>query len=171
LLRIPYADAPFIEGAAQAIAAARDARGAQVDALVAEIEFIRGQETPIFITGDFNEPSTLDWTESVFQAGGCPVVARWPSTGRLIDEGFVDAYRHVHPDPLAHPGYTWTPITSEEDPKDRHDRIDFVFVGGRYGQIEEAKVVGERPESADIVITPYPSDHRGVAVTVRLELP
>jgi exonuclease III len=171
LLRIPYADAPFIQGAERAVAAAREARGPQVDDLLAEVERSRGEKTPIFITGDFNEPSALDWTDDVFQAGGCPVAVRWPSTASVIEAGFVDAYRHIYPDPLTHPGHTWTPTTSVEDPKDRHDRIDFVFVGGRYGQIEQASVVGERPGRADVVLDPYPSDHRAVVATVRLATP
>jgi exonuclease III len=82
--------------------------------------------------------------------------------------GFVDGYREAHPDPLKAPGYTWTPTTAENDPKDRHDRIDFVFVGGRRATVELAEVVGESRARADIVVAPYPSDHRAVVVTVQL---
>jgi exodeoxyribonuclease III len=36
-------------------------------------------------------------------------------------------------------------------------------------RVEKAEVVGERPERADIVVTPYPSDHRAVVATVVIE--
>ena len=127
-----------------------------------EINSVRREGTPIFVTGDFNEPSSLDWTEAVEQAGKCPVAVRWPTTAAILDAGFVDAYRVAHPDPLSSPGYTWTPITAVDDPQDRHDRIDFVLVGGSGAKVEAADVVGEKPERADVVVTPYPSDHRGV---------
>jgi hypothetical protein len=44
-----------------------------------------------------------------------------------------------------------------------------VYVGGRGGKVTDAKVIGERREKSDIVVTPYPSDHRGVVATVVLE--
>jgi exonuclease III len=169
LLKIPYNDAPFIETEQQAISEARAARGRQVTAMLAEIERIRGDGAPIFITGDFNEPSSLDWTDAVQRAGRSPIAVRWPTTATVLDAGFVDTYREVHPDPLKSPGYTWTPISSESDPQDRHDRIDFVFVGDRGAKVAEAKIIGERAERADIAVTPYPTDHRGVVATVELD--
>jgi exodeoxyribonuclease III len=72
-----------------------------------------------------------------------------------------DAYRAVYPDPVSHPGWTWTPITREDDPRDRHDRIDMIFTGPGV-RVTSAAIVGERPERADIVVRPYPSDHRAV---------
>ena len=62
-----------------------------------------------------------------------------------------------------------TPTTAEDDPKDRHDRIDFVLFRGARARVENAEVVGERPQRADIVVTPYPSDHRAVVATLRLQ--
>jgi exodeoxyribonuclease III len=44
-----------------------------------------------------------------------------------------------------------------------------VLVGGRGAKVRDAKVIGERPEKADIVVTPYPTDHRGVVATVEVE--
>lgn len=169
LLDIPYNDGPFIKTEQQAIAEARAARGKQVDAMLAEVDRVRDDKSPIFIVGDFNEPSSLDWTDAIARSGQAPVAVRWPATTAAHDAGFVDAYRETHPDPLKSPGYTWTPITSDTDPKDRHDRIDFIFVGGRGAKVKDARVVGERPEKADIVVTPYPSDHRGVVATVEIE--
>jgi exonuclease III len=169
LLKIPYNDAPFITTAAEAILEARKARGEQVAALLQEIEAIRDEGTPIFITGDFNEPSDLDWTDAVSDAMCCPIAVAWPSTFALGEAGFTDAYREARPDPLKHPGYTWTPITKEDDPADRHDRIDFVFTSGPNVRVENAHIVGESEGRADIIVTPYPSDHRAMVATVVLD--
>jgi exonuclease III len=77
-----------------------------------------------------------------------------------------DAFRTVHPDEVARPGWTWTPTTRPDDPKDRHDRIDFVFFAGRGVAVKHCSIVGEAKESADIVVQPYPSDHRAVVATI-----
>ena len=169
LLKIPYADAPFIESSDEAVREAKQARAKQVESMLTEIEAVRDQQTPIFVTGDFNEPSPADWTEAVCKEGRCPVAVKWPSAGAILRAGFVDAYREVHPDPLKAPGYTWTPTTAADDPNDHHDRIDFVLASGREAVITKAEIVGERSEKADIVVAPYPSDHRGVVATVTLK--
>ena len=169
LLKIPYADAPFIDDAQEAVAAARDAREESITAMLGELQAVRGEGAAMFVTGDFNEPSPLDWTEAVCQAGRCPCIVDWPTAAAVLQAGFVDAYRQIHPDPLKAPGYTWTPLTSVDDPQDRHDRIDQVLVAGDGVSVENAEVVGESPENADIVVTPYPSDHRGVVATVKLQ--
>ena len=168
LLRIPYANAPFLKTADEAIAAAREARGGQVERMLAEVKAILPEGLPVFITGDFNEPSHLDWTSDAVQANLCPLVVAWPSTKAVVAAGFLDAYRTVHPDPVKYRGLTWTPTTKPTDPKDRHDRIDFVFVGGSKVQIKDATIVGEAADFADTVIDPYPSDHRAVVAEVRL---
>ena len=116
LVKIPYNDAPFITTEAEAIDEARKAPAEEVRTFVEEIESVHGEGTPIFVTGDFNEPSSLDWTPAVVTAGKCPIAVRWPSTAAILDAGFVDAYRVAHPDPLQSPGYTWTPTTAEDDP-------------------------------------------------------
>jgi exonuclease III len=169
LMKIPYADAPFVDSGAAAEAAAKLARADQVARMLAEIEAVRDQGTAIFVTGDFNEPSPADWTDAVRQAGRCPVVVEWPTETAILQAGFVDAYRAAHPDPLQAPGHTWTPITAADDPNDRHDRIDFVLASERGARVTKAEIVGENSEQADIVVAPYPSDHRSVVATVTLE--
>ena len=169
LLKIPYNDAPFITTAVEAVREARKARGHQVARMLKEVESVRDDMTPIVVTGDFNEPSCHDWTDAASHARCCPLAVPWPTTTALHDAGFVDAYREARPDPRKWPGHTWTPTTAEDDPADRHDRIDFVFVGGRNVRVEKAEVVGERPDRADIVVIPYPSDHRAVVATVVVE--
>ena len=64
LLNIPYANAPFLKTEIDAIAAAKKARGHQVNDLIKEIHDLDDKTIPVIITGDFNEPSHLDWTQT-----------------------------------------------------------------------------------------------------------
>ena len=168
LLKIPYAGAPFLQTAAEAVHAAESARGGQVERMLGEVKEILAEGTPVFVTGDFNEPSHLDWTAASVTAKHSPLEVAWPTTRAVATAGFVDAYRSVHQDPVKHRGITWTPITKLDDPKDRHDRIDFVFVRSPKARIRSAEVVGETRDFADIVVEKYPSDHRAVVAEVEL---
>jgi exonuclease III len=117
---------------------------------------------PVFLTGDFNEPSHLDWTGRAVKGGCCQIEVRWPASERIIDAGLTDLYRTAFPDEVAHRGHTWTPTPAERDVP---DRIDFVYANSTAKPISSA-VVGESAENADIVVDPYPSDHRAVLAKV-----
>ena len=69
---------------------------------------------------------------------------------------------------MKHPGYTWTPVSKPDNPKDHHDRIDFVYSKGKQVSVLNAEIVGENKKNADIVVSPYPSDHRAVVCTFKL---
>jgi endonuclease/exonuclease/phosphatase family metal-dependent hydrolase len=125
---------------------------------------------PVFLTGDFNSPSHLDWTpavDAVREEVRYPVA--WPVSAALADAGFRDSYREIHPDPVAVPGFTWTPPgTLESVPDEVHDRIDWVLVQGP-AQTLDAELVGEAGgPDVDIERDPYPTDHRGVVSTFRV---
>lgn len=169
LAGIPYANGRFIQTAAQAVDEARQARGDQVARLLMELKPALAGGKPVFLTGDFNEPSSLDWTARAAAAGRCPVAVEYPSTLAVMQAGMRDAYRTAHPDELAHPGHTWTPTTRPDDPKDRHDRIDFVFLAGTSVSVKHCAVVGESSRYAGLVVQPYPSDHRAVVATMEWE--
>jgi exodeoxyribonuclease-3 len=74
----------------------------------------------------------------------------------------------VYPDEMKNPGFTWSPICKADDPKTHHDRIDFVYFKGNGLKVTDAKIIGENEENADIVVAPYPSDHRAVVATFTL---
>jgi hypothetical protein len=121
---------------------------------------------PTFFTGDFNTPSHRDWTRAAVMARGLPYPIEWPVSLRMEAAGFVDSYRAVHPDPVADPGFTWTsgyPAPFVYD-WDVFDRIDFVWAAGAVVPTG-SQVVGESTANADLVVTPYPTDHRGVVST------
>ncbi len=157
---IPYGNAPFITTAKEAREWARKARGSQVDNLLAELKPAIAQGGAVFLTGDFNEPSFQDWTDRARKANLVPVSVKYPATSMVVGAGMVDSFRSVYPDEVKFRGYTWTNRTSPTDPKDFHDRIDFVFACGT--TVVGSKVVGENDKNADIVVTPWPSDHRAV---------
>lgn len=168
LLNIPYANAPFIKTADEAVSESRKARGAEVAAALTDMKAALASGQPVFLTGDFNEPSHQDWTERAATAAKCPLPVPYPSTLAMVKAGLRDAFRVVHPDEVGRPGWTWTPTTRPTDPKDRHDRIDFIFFAGREVSVKRCEVVGESREFADLVVTPYPSDHRAVVATVEV---
>lgn len=163
LLGIEYGPAPFVTTEAEAVDWAQRTRGGAMALLEADLAVAAGAAA-VFVTGDFNEPSQHDWTEAAVAAGQHPVKVAWPTTKRLEDQGFVDGYRAIHPDPVAKPAYTWTPMGDEADPEDHHDRIDFVLVRG--ASVTDAAIVGEDGPRSDIAVMPWPSDHRAVAVRV-----
>jgi exodeoxyribonuclease III len=167
LLSIPYNNGRFINTAADAIDEARKARGDESDRLVEAIQRYWDGDVPIFVTGDFNEPSHADWTPKAVTAGLVPLAVDWPASNALSAIGLLDTYRANRVDETKALGNTWTPVTTPDDPSDRHDRIDFVYAAGPV-QVKETIVVGEKPAFADIVVTPYPSDHRAVVAECSL---
>ena len=171
LLGIPYGDAPFLDTAEAAVQAAAEARGAALRLLLEDLAAAEGTDAQV-IFGDFNEPSHRDWSARAAAAGRHPLAVEWPLVRALESEGFVDALRAVHPDEMSKPAYTWTTTTRPEDPADHHDRIAFVLVRGGPGvalSVEAAGIVGEQAPEADLVVTPWPSDHRAVRAVIRLD--
>jgi len=120
---------------------------------------------PVFLTGDFNTPSHLDWTQAVADTrADVPFPVQWPVSKALTNVGFRDSFRVVHPDPVAKPGFTWTPGSPEGEKVEVHDRIDWVLSMG--ASATDSKVVGEGGNpNTDIAVDPWPSDHRGIVST------
>jgi hypothetical protein len=175
LLNIEYGPAPFLTTEMEAIQAAKEARGPALELLYSDLkevgcgDFDDDDDTTVFIFGDFNEPSFRDWTNEAVEVGHHPIKVEYPTTKQVEQWGFMDAYREIFPNEVEKPAYTWTPTSDEMDPQDHHDRIDFVFVrGGSTVVVVDAAIVGEaESRHADIVVTPYPSDHRAVVATVQ----
>ncbi len=165
LLGIEYGPAPFITTEAEAVRYANETRGPMMDLLAQDLKAADGADA-VFVTGDFNEPGHLDWTAEAVAAVTHPIVVEWPTTKRLADLGFTDAYRAVYPDPVAKPAFTWTPSYEETAADDHPDRIDFVFAKGPNLKVLKAAIVGEDGPRSDIKVVPWPSDHRAVVAEV-----
>ncbi|MBD5180083.1 MAG: endonuclease/exonuclease/phosphatase family protein [Bacteroidales bacterium] len=147
----------------------------------------------VFLGGDLNEPSGLDWTEATAAiADHNGVVINWPTIDILHKAGLVDTYREIYPDPVEYPGYTY-PSSNEIIPinklswalgADERDRIDYIFyVPDSRLKLESVNIVGpqrdiirgERVETEwgkrDITapIDVWPSDHRAVVARFTLD--
>ena len=157
---IEYCGAPLLDMAEEAIASAWKSRGDDVKATIADIKEAQKENCPIFLTGDFNEPSCLDWTEKAAKAGVCKIPVDWPATRAFMrDADMQDSYRTKYPDEVTHKGHTWTTRPSKREVL---DRIDFLFFHGDKIELKDIFVVGEKSELSDIQFENYPSDHRAV---------
>ena len=165
-----HKDTPFVKTEAEAIEAAKKARGGEISALLNQIRDLPDKETPVFVFGDFNEPSHLDWTEAAAKSGRHPLKVAYPNSLAMTKAGFTDSYRSIYPDEMKNPGFTWSPMYKANDPKTHHDRIDFIYFKGNGVKVTDAKIIGENSENADIVVSPYPSDHRAVVATFTLKI-
>ncbi len=168
LLSIPYGDAAFLSTAEEAIAAASAARQGALKLLKADLQ-AAGTADLTLITGDFNEPSFRDWTAEAAASGIHPLEVAWPFSRALEELGFIDVFRQIHPDPLLKPGFTWSPNITADTRNDHRDRIDFIFARGVGITLNSAHIVGEPGVWSDIVVDPYPSDHRAVIATITLQ--
>ena len=129
-----------------------------------ELPDLADRGIPVFLTGDFNSPSHLDWTPAVAASRDeVPYAVAWPASKALADAGFADSYRDAHPDPVLDPGYTWSPGGPETRPHDFFDRIDWVLHAGPATTVS-SRLVGERgnPQVDLGFAAPFPTDHRGV---------
>jgi exodeoxyribonuclease-3 len=160
-----YRTYPKIHTEEEAIAGAKKSRGKYIDRLLKLVKSFVKTDDPIFVVGDFNEPSHLDWTEAAAKAGHHPMKVAFPTSQRMVEAGFTDSYRTIHPDEVAKPGLTWSPVYEPKHPDHHLMRIDYVYFKGKGLTVTEAKIVGEDKEHADIVVSPYPSDHRAVVAT------
>ncbi len=167
-----------------------DLKSKRDEQVAAFLDAVSDDTVPVFLMGDFNEPSWLDWTEktdTMFDHHG--VVIEWPVTKDLDDGGFLDAFRTFYPDEARNPGITWPSYATDKGstswtPKaDERDRIDFIFFRGDRLEVVDAALVGPRESYAYNVVDttctshekflaadlPWPSDHKAVYAAVRID--
>lgn len=166
LLDIEYGPYPFLKTAEEAVKAAAETRGPALKLLFEDMA-AAGEADAAFVMGDFNEPSHRDWTEAAARAGLHPMAVPFPTVKAIEEKGFIDTFRAVHPDPVAKPGFTWTPTSEPTVEDDHHDRIDFLLARAGKLEIISAGIAGEKAPEADVVVTPWPSDHRASVAKLR----
>lgn len=171
LNNIEYCGAGFLETAEEAVASAKASRGETVKASIKDILEIQKEGFPVFVTGDFNEPSFLDWTDRAVEAGLHKTPVLWPSTKKFHDEaGLKDSYRSKYPNEVESPGYTWTTLPETTAYQGVLDRIDFVLFWEKDNlKLIDSQIVGEDSPESDIKFKNYPSDHRAVLSTFELK--
>lgn len=147
----------------------------------------------IFLAGDFNEPSHMDWTEATKDsADHHGLVVPWTVTTLLDEAGYADSYRVKYPNPVTHPGYTYPADCPGAQMKqllwapkaDERERIDFIFyrpdkrlklkdiaIFGPQGSVRRGERMVE--SSQDPFLLPstdnWPTDHKGVLATFRVK--
>ena len=166
---IEYCGAPLLSTADEAVASAWNTRGVEVMKIVQDIQEAKKEGYPIFLTGDFNEPSCLDWTDKAVAAGLCKMKVQWPATNAFINNaGMKDSYRILFPDEVVKTGHTWTSLPVPDGARELFDRIDFVMF---YGDVipVNSLIIGETGPKSDISFEDYPSDHRAVLSTFQLK--
>lgn len=166
LLGIEYGPFPYLKTADEAVKSAAETRGPALKLLFDDMA-AAGEAEAALVFGDFNEPSHRDWTEAAVKAGFQPMVVAFPTVKAIEDKGFIDTFRAVYPDAGVKPGMTWTPTSEPSAKDDHHDRIDFALARASNLEVIAAGIVGEKSPEADIVVTPWPSDHRATMAKVR----
>jgi endonuclease/exonuclease/phosphatase family metal-dependent hydrolase len=112
-------------------------------------------DVPVIIAGDFNSMSHLDYIESFKEQN--EVAIDWPTSSVLVDDGFRDSWRELHPEVNRLADRTWTP----RFPDQQQDRIDFIYYRGKGLVARESRVV----DSHEVK---FPSDH--AALVTRFDL-
>ena len=100
-------------------------------------------KVPVFVSGDWNSYSHLDWTEATADRHG-GLAVEWPVSKELEDQGLIDAYRELH-----------KRVRSEEG-----RRIDRIYYKGDGFRAIDAHMYRWHPVK-------WPSDHPAVIVTFR----
>ncbi len=122
---------------------------------------------PVVLTGDFNEPSSLDYTaQTVGAHDGVTGPVPWPVSTALFDIGFTDTFREIHPDPVADPGVTWGRAVSGTSTAG--DRIDYVYAGGPLTTTDSVLIGKTGTPDVDVAFDTWTSDHRAVLSTLDL---
>ncbi|MBN2842012.1 MAG: endonuclease/exonuclease/phosphatase family protein, partial [Sedimentisphaerales bacterium] len=161
-------DNTLAKNEAAVISSATSARGSQVTAVINDITAINAVSSGemVFLTGDFNEPSHLDWTQGVADstARSYDLKVQWPASSRIAAIGLTDSLRQISPDPVSDKSYSWTP---RPEANEVHDRIDIVYYAGAGVTPQAVANIGPADGNADtdIVYNNYPSDHRAVVAT------
>jgi endonuclease/exonuclease/phosphatase family metal-dependent hydrolase len=95
LTATPYGPEWIRDGrsAAAVLKLERETRLPEIKPYLRPLAALARRGVPVFLTGDMNSPSHLDWPS-----------LEWPVSKALADAGFRDSYRDVHPDPVARLG-------------------------------------------------------------------
>jgi len=116
-------------------------------------------KTPLVVGGDFNSPSTLDWTRATTKWHK-DLVVDWPVSRLMLDAGFTDSYRAIHPDPSQHDAHDlW-----DADAQRLTYRIDYLYSHGKGIEPVASKMMNTHNNT-------WASDHPAVLSTIKLGAP
>lgn len=150
---------------------AKSRRTPQIKNIMSQMhhQLLDSDQHPVIFTGDFNAPSHLDWTNATKELHCGTGYFPWPTSRHPVDAGLMDSFREIHPDPLAEPGFTWSPIYLVNDGRrEPKDRIDFIYHKGLETLSSETMVVGHPRPQPDHYNNEWPSDHAAVRTVFRV---
>tara|TARA_Y100001970_G_scaffold278403_1_gene384040 strand:- start:1777 stop:2727 length:951 start_codon:yes stop_codon:yes gene_type:complete len=168
-----FIDPKDVDAENKAILSARISHETEITKILLDIKSVIDLSNPVFLTGDFNEPSHLDWTKKAAKAGIHPIKIDFPTSKQVLQTGLQDAYRKLYPNSTKHPGFTWPAGQYPESPNsyfmDPKDRIDFIYFVGNEVNVKKVEILGEEGNNSNISFLDYPSDHRAVLATFQIE--
>ena len=122
----------------ETLLAAETERSGRVKQATALIEHLKkaGQlesDLPLLVGGDWNCPSHLDWTTDTARVYRNRRDMDLPVSLAMREAGFTDTFRALHPNPVQHPGITWSPMfrgpaPGEEGTAQSFERIDRLYL-------------------------------------------
>lgn len=115
-------------------------------------------KVPVFLAGDFNAPSHLDWTDATKNTHCGVGYTPWPTSKIPTDAGLIDSFRQLYPDALKYPANTWSPI--HPAPEEPQDRLDFIYYAGGVKPVASEPIVFGKPNVApNTADNEWPTDH------------
>lgn len=148
-------------------------RTPQIKEIISKMQIANADNVPVLLTGDFNAPSHLDWTD-LNKDVHCGIgYVPWPSSVEPVKAGLVDSFREYYPDPVNKMGITWSPIylyNGEEKAPEPLDRIDFVYYKGKRLRVvkSETLVVGQPAAEPNHKDNEWTSDHAAMMTTFKV---
>ena len=146
---------------ADLIASENEVRTSSIEVLTPDMQVLLEEGYPVFLTGDLNQPSSLDYTEeTVGMREGVTEPIPWPVSEALLGIGMRDTFREIHTDPVENPGLTHGNPDFQQG--GFGDRIDYLYAGGP-AVTQTSELVGEVDgPNVDREYEPWTSDHRAV---------
>lgn len=118
------------------------------------------QETPAIIGGDLNSGSHLDWTLRAAPLHYGYAAEKLPISRYLMENGFKDSFRQLHPDELERGEGTFAVIFGHL----QTSRIDYIYSKGSKLKAISSKIIRTTPEIDDV----WPGDHAAVLTVFEL---
>lgn len=159
----------------------RSKRLPQAQAIIKHLEEA-GQldlDVPLLVGGDWNTPSHMDWTLDTARVFKNRRALPLPVSLAMHGAGFGDSFRDVYPNPVQHPGITWSPMfRGDEDREQGFERIDRVYLrdsrsdSAPWRLVPTAATVYPEVWEDDEIPTAqrdFPSDHGAVLIEYQWE--
>jgi endonuclease/exonuclease/phosphatase family metal-dependent hydrolase len=135
-------------------------------------------DIPLLVGGDWNCPSHLDWIVDTTRVYKRRRALPLPVSTAMESAGFTDTFRKLYPNPVQHPGITWSPMfrtkgEGAEKEDQCFDRIDRLYLKnplslGSHWELRPVTghvlpIVWE-DENVPTVDLEFPSDHGALVI-------